>query len=244
VMIVCNRYLQRLNAAMRNWIANLRSNAAGELIIATSREDDGVREYIAGLQAAFPNIRLKSVECSDGITKLQYSELMVEVARGRVYLFWDADMVVPPRFLEMIGTFSLADNQYAWMNRRFLTRPVTYEVITGYLDTLDEGLFSPDGVHAASGTPLERVLQCPIRNDFPQGYCQIYTAATFERADGFGDVEVTEGRFGVYSSVQLRRMQGLGLIDEVVQLDGAVSLHLWHGEDENRANWDGAATIW
>ena len=241
ILIVCDAYLQRLNCALRNWIAAVRQSDT-EILISSSRDDDGVRTYVDGVRSAFPELPIRVVPCPPGLTKLKYQETLAGEASGRVLIFCDADIVFPTSFLDELRDRALADHEFAWINRRFMSRPLTYEMILGTIDTLDERIFAPSPLPAEPWSPLRRIQLCPVIRHIPQGYCHVYTANTFSLAGGFGEVEVEYGRYGAYASHQLRRMQELDLIRSIVRIDSALALHLWHGDD--KVNWDGAPTMW
>src|SRR5262245_36160635 len=125
VLIVCDRYLQRLNVALRNWLGQGLPDDAYEIIISSSLTDDGVRNYVRGLTDAFPSKNIVLVENEPMHTKAEYQLALVQRAKGRVLVLVDADMVFPTDLLPSIAN-RLDDGICLWAGRAYLTKSLTY----------------------------------------------------------------------------------------------------------------------
>lgn len=236
VMIVCDRYLQRLNLALRNWFWQTVDNSNVEILVSSSCPDDGVRNYLENTAASFPNHALTLVENEPGLTKLEYQETLIARARGRIFVFVDADMVFPTCFLSSVASLDLQDGTCVWLPRAYLSREQTYRAILGDLDLRDPALF----VRPLSG----ELAGAAIYEKETTGYCHVYTRRTFEAANGYEGIEVWGGRYGGFASRLLRKMEQMGTLKNFHKFEHLVALHLWHGADDGHQNWNGAEVLW
>jgi hypothetical protein len=235
ILIVCDRYQQRLNVCLRNWFAQDVGAAACEILVSSSLADDGVRSYVRHLAQAFPSRQISLVENEPQRTKAEYQASLVARARGRVIALVDADMVFPPDFLSKVGT-ALPDGLCIWVGRAYLSQHQTYRAILGELPLGDPALFRrPLGGELAT---------CLTYEKGPSGSCHVYTRKTFLDAGGYDGVEIRGGRYGSFAARFLAKGQASGIIRELRQMDDIWALHLWHGDDDGRANWNGAPMMW
>jgi len=235
-MIVCDRYLQRLNLALRNWLAQDVGADSYEILISSSHRDDGVRNYVKNLAAAYPQHAIALVENEPGRTKLEYQETLIAQARGRIFALVDADIVFPTCFLSYVRGLELQDGICIWLGRAYLTRDQTYRAILGNLDLLNPALFI---------RPLRGELaNAVIYEKETTGYCHVYTRQTFEASNGYEGIQVWGGRYGGFASRLLRKMEQMGTLRDRLKIEDLVALHLWHGIDDGHENWDGAEILW
>lgn len=235
-MIVCDRYLQRLNLALRNWLAQDVRAGTYEILISSSWRDDGVRNYVKNLAVSYPQHAIILVENEPGRTKLEYQETLISKAHGRIFVLVDADMVFPVRFLSYVNDLKLQDGCCVWLGRAYLTREQTYRAILGNLDLLNPALFV---------RPLQGELAgAVIYEKETTGYCHVYTRQTFEASNGYEGIQVWGGRYGGFASRLLRKMEQMGTLKGYKKVEELVALHLWHGTDDGHENWDGADILW
>ena len=236
VLIVCDRYLQRLNLALRNWLGQDVDATTFEILISSSWPDDGVRNYVKHIAATYPLYSLTVVENEPGRTKLEYQETLIARARGRVLALVDADMVFPTCFFSSVRDLDLQDGTCVWLPRAYLTREQTYRAILGELDLRNPALFA---------RPLRGELaNAVIYEKETTGYCHVYTRRTFDAANGYEGIEVWGGRYGGFASRLLRKMEQIGTLKAYNNLEHLVALHLWHGTDDGHENWNGTEILW
>lgn len=236
IMIVCDRYLQRLNLVLRNWLAQDVAADSYEILISSSLPDDGVRNYVKNVAVAYPQHSLTLIENESGRTKLEYQETLIAKARGHIFVLVDADMVFPTRFLSYVRDLRIEDGCCVWLGRAYLTLEQTYRAILGNFDLLDPALFV---------RPLQGEIEnAVIYEKETTGCCHIYTRQTFEASGGYEGIEVWGGRYGGFASRLLRKMESLGTLNDYQKIEDFVALHLWHGIDDGHQNWDGTDILW
>jgi cellulose synthase/poly-beta-1,6-N-acetylglucosamine synthase-like glycosyltransferase len=235
-MTTCDRFLQRLNLSLRNWIHQDFPKDQYEVLVASSLDDDGVRNYLSHLQAAYPQVSITAIENEPGKTKLEYQQSLVDRSRGRVLVLVDSDMVFPTNFLGHLSRLDVTDGLFIWLARAYLSREQTYQAILGDLRLDDPALF---------GRPLQGTFAgCEIYERGPSGFCHVYTRNTFRASNGFEGIEVQRGRWGVFASLMLQKMESLGTVKRKHKIEEFLAYHLWHGGDGPKPRWDGANTIW
>ena len=207
-----------------------------EILISSSLRDDGVRNYVKNLAAAYPQHPITLIENEPGRTKLEYQETLIAKAQGKVIAFVDADMVFPAHFLSYVHGLRLEDGCCVWLGRAYLSRDQTYRAILGNFDLLNPDLFA---------RPLRGELSSAVIYETePTGCCHVYTRETFNASRGYEGVEVWGGRYGGFASRLLRKMEKLGTLKNYHKIEDFVALHLWHGTDDGHDNWDGTEVLW
>lgn len=236
VLIVCDRYLQRLNLALRNWLGQDVSTTSFEVLISSSWPNDGVRNYVQHVAATYHDHQISIVENEPGLSKLEYQETLLARATGRILVLVDADVVFPTCFLSTVLRLNLQDGICVWLARAYLTREQTYRAILGNLDLRDPALFNrPLRGEVANAATYEKAAT---------GYCHVYTRHTFEASNGYEGIEVWGGRYGGFASRLLRKMESMGTLKGYHKIEDLVALHLWHGIDDGHENWNGTETLW
>jgi hypothetical protein len=235
ILVVCDKYLQRLNVALGNWLRQDVRAETYEVLVSSALENDGVRNYVRNLSVTLPHQQLGLVENAPNLTKAAYQLSLIERARGRVLVLVDADMVFPTDFLSNVGA-DLQDGVCVWVGRAYLSKAQTYRAILGTLRLEDPTLFRRPLAGEFAG--------CSTHEKGPSGSCHVYTRRTFVDAGGYAGVEVRGGRYGAFAAKFLEKAEAAEVIHQRRLLDQIWAFHLWHGTDDGRGNWSGAELLW
>jgi hypothetical protein len=222
VIITCNRFLQRLRIALRNWCQQDASPGSYEILVVNPGSPDGTREHMRAVARSFPEVRVAEIAAPARLAKNKGALINYAVPYSRGEWIWltDADCLFPASAINTALEY-LKDrrDRLFYGERRYLTEALTGELLAG----------RTDGVAAfetlAAATPAR-----PPENS-PWGYTQIVPRAAFHRVrytEFFNHFAHSDGHF-----IQSCKQHGF----PPEQVPGLLCLHLdhpfaWYGSSE------------
>jgi glycosyltransferase involved in cell wall biosynthesis len=222
VVITCNRFLQRLRVALRNWCHQDAPPGTYEILVVNPGSPDGTREHIRAVARSFPEVRICEIAAPARLARNKGALInyAIPFARGEWIWLTDADCVFSP---SAVGIVRQHIERYPprlfFGERRYLTGPLTDDLLAG----------RADGVSGFEALAEAKAIQPPEVS--PWGYTQIVPRAAFERVrynESFNHFAHSDGHF-------VESCKRCGLPPE--QVPGLVCLHLdhpfaWYGSSE------------
>jgi hypothetical protein len=221
VIITCQRYLQRLRVALRNWCRQESPSGSYEVLVVNPHSPDGTHEHLAAVARSHPHIRLRELPVEPALAHNKGAMInrAVQVSRGTWLWLTDADCVFGPSSAAVVlDRLDGAPERLLYGQRRYLTMRQTDALLSGSVDAVGE-------FDALCGSASARAAE-----HAPWGYTQIVHRSTLERVpyrEDFDHFAHSDGRF-------VDDCQNAGITFESV--DNLVCLHLehpfsWYGTD-------------
>jgi len=172
IVITCNRFLQRLRVALRNWCHQDVPSGTHEVLVVNPGSPDGTHEYLRSVAQSYPEMRICEVAVAPELASNKGAMINAAIpfCQGAWIWFTDADCVFPTNAVEIAMNYAITRNRrILYGERRYLTSTRTDELLSGRTD----GLGSFD------------VLACDAgprgADSAPWGYTQIVHRTTFQR---------------------------------------------------------------
>jgi len=213
VVLCCNRYLQRLRLALRNWCEQSLPSGAYEVLVVNPGSPDGTHEHLAAVAAGYPHMRIREITAPPevGTNKGAMINTAVRSARGRWIWLTDADCLFPPAAAAtVVDRIGRGENRLWYGRRLFLSTQQTAALLSGRLDPVRD--FAALAESPAPKTP----------DALPWGYTQIVRADTLREIRYREDIH----NFSASDEYFWRSCQARGIRAE--QIAGLACLHLDH----------------
>jgi hypothetical protein len=222
VVLTCNRFLQRLRLALRNWCHQDLPVGSLELLVVNPDSPDGTAEHLAVVARDAQHVAVREVRVPAELATNKGAMInsALELARGEWIWITDADCLFPPgaAHAALLRVEEEPKHLY-YLRRRHLTEPQTDALLAGTLDSVrdfDELAAASDGRGAD--------------DNYPWGYTQLFPRAALELVRypmGVNHFAHTDGTF-----VEECRRNGY----PARPLAGMLCLHLthpfaWYGTD-------------
>jgi hypothetical protein len=222
VIITCNRFLQRLRVALRNWCHQETPGGTHEVLVVNPGNPDGTHEHLRAVARSYPEMRICEVAVPPALAGNKGSMInsAIPLCRGEWIWLTDADCVFPTNAVGLALDYAKGRRKrLLYGQRRYLTTSRTDELLSGRIDGLT-------GFDTLSGSPTPRNPE-----NAPWGYTQIVHRSMFDR---FRYPE-TFDHFAHGDSHFIEICKSRGLTPE--QVPGMVCLHLdhpfaWYGNSE------------
>jgi hypothetical protein len=222
VIITCNRFLQRLRIALRNWCHQDSPSGAHEVLIVNPCSPDGTHEHLRCVALSYPEVRICEVSVPSQLSANKGAMInsAIPFCRGEWIWFTDADCVFPATAVtQALGHVKNSPERLLYGQRRHMTADRTDEVLSGRIDSLA-------GFDALSGSPSVRSPE-----NEPWGYTQIVHRSLFDRLrypETFSHYAHGDMHF-----IDICKSRGI----RPEQVPGMFCLHLdhpfaWHGTNE------------
>ncbi len=213
VLITCNRFGQRLRAALRAWSRQEAEPGSFEVIVANPASADATHAIIAAAAASFPQARIAELELdpSSGRNKGAMINRAARWARGSWVLLTDADCLFLPstiRLLREAGASGRWDLRFG--ERHHLSLRQTQAVLAGAIDQAETALYE---AALSSARPPERS---------PHGYAQFVPRSLLQAVRYSEAVNHFAHTDQIFVADCLRRGVAATL------LEGLTCLHLTH----------------
>jgi hypothetical protein len=214
VIIVCNRFLQRLRLALRNWCHQDAPLGAYEVLVVNPDSPDGTREHIRAVARSYPDVRVCEIAAPATLATNKGALInhAVGLAHGEWIWLTDADCLFPASAIgcALAHVQSRGDDRLFYGRRLHLTDSVTSALLAGRVD----------GV-AGYAALAALAPDAPVENA-PWGYTQIVSRAVLDGlryTETFDHFAHSDGEFA-------ERCKRRGLPPE--QVPGLCCLHLEH----------------
>lgn len=213
VIIICNRFLQRLRVTLRNWCHQQTPSGAYEVLVVNPQSPDGTHEHLAAVARSYPHVRVREIPVSTelAMNKGAMINQALEVSRGEWIWLTDADCLFAPHSvalaLDQIGSHP---QHLHYGQRRFLTATQTDALISGRTDGLREF------------DELNQATNAQAAENYPWGYTQIIHRSALGRMRYREDFNHFAHSDGAFLEECLR--QGI----TTRQVEGLFCLHLDH----------------
>jgi len=172
VILTCNRFLQRLRLALRNWCHQRVPSGTHELLVVNPSSPDGTHEYLRAVARSYPEVRGREV-AAPGTLNMNKGAMInraLPLAAGEWIWFTDADCIFSPdaaaAALEYVQGRS---DRLIYGQRRYLTAALTSDLLSGRRDSLADFEVL---AQADTGRPHE---------NSPWGYTQIVHRSAMDR---------------------------------------------------------------
>jgi len=222
VILTCNRFLQRLRLALRNWCHQRIPPGTHEILIVNPSSPDGTHEYLRAVARSYPDVRVREVAVPENLrmNKGAMINRALPLACGDWLWFTDADCLFP------LGAAAAAleyakdrSDRLIYGQRRYLDASLTSDLLCGRRDSAaDFDLLT----HTQTGRPHE---------NSPWGYTQIIHRSAMNRItypESFNHFAHCDSHF-------LEQCKSRRITPE--QMPGLFCLHLdhpfaWYGNQE------------
>jgi len=213
IILTCNRFLQRLRVALRNWCHQEVPTGAYELLVVNPQSPDGTHEHLAAVARSYPQLRICEIPVSADLARNKGMMINRALAAARGEWIWltDADCLFSTKSVRSVLERVRGTPQHLYYGqRRHLSSAQTDALLSGRIDTVTEF----DNLAAnANARPVDTS---------PWGYTQIFNRSTLERVrycENVNHFAHTDEMF-----VEACKRQGI----TVQLLDGMFCLHLDH----------------
>ncbi|MGH9943028.1 MAG: glycosyltransferase family 2 protein [Pyrinomonadaceae bacterium] len=222
VIIICQRFLQRLRVSLHNWCQQVNVPAGVyEVIVVNPRSADGTREHLSAVARSYPQVRVREIAAAAALATNKGALINRAVAESRGAWVWltDADCVFAPRAMaSVLSQIEGQPPQLGYGQRRYLNAAQTSAVLAGRDDALRD----------FAGLAADANTQPP--DNAPWGYTQIVPRSIFERVRYREELNHFAHSDGMFTADCERH----GLTPR--QLPGLFCLHLhhpfaWYGTD-------------
>jgi hypothetical protein len=222
VVLVCNRFLQRLRITLRNWCHQDAPAGAYEILVLNPSSPDGTHEHMRAATRSYSDIRLCELAIPSKLAtnKGAMINYAIPFARGEWIWLTDADCLFPTTAVSAVLDYVKDRRPRLYFGqRRYLTDVRTAELLAG---RIDPALEFDRIAHEAPPRPHENA---------PWGYTQVVPRSVFARAhysEAFNHFAHSDTHF-----VEACRKHGL----PAEQIPGLFCLHLdhpfaWYGNPE------------
>lgn len=172
VIITCNRFLQRLRLALRNWCHQTLPSGCFEVLVVNPESPDGTHEHLAAVTRSYPHVRIRELPVAREVrmNKGVMVNTAVKASCGEWIWLTDADCLFAPSAGEQALACTGARRDRLYYGRRYFLPPSqTDALLAGRLDGLRD-------FDALRGGPFQRGPE-----DEPWGYTQIVHRSVLER---------------------------------------------------------------
>jgi glycosyltransferase involved in cell wall biosynthesis len=221
VIIICNRFLQRLRVALRNWCHQDAPSGAFEVLVVNPGSPDGTHEHLRAVARGYPDARICEIAAPIELATNKGALInhAIRDAHGEWIWLTDADCLFPTTAINTVLEY-VPDrgNRLFFGERRHLSDSITSALLAGRADAVADFATLAS---ARSDTPPENA---------PWGYTQIIRRADFGRlryTESFNHFAHSDGEF-----IERCKRRGFPL----EQVPGLCCLHLehpfaWHDND-------------
>jgi hypothetical protein len=213
VIIVCNRFLQRLRVVLRNWCHQTVPTGAHELLIVNPGSPDGTHEHLAAVARSYPGVRLRELPVGPNYATNKGAMINHAVAASQGNVIWltDADCLFSTTSAaQVLAYLEGREQRLFYGQRRHLSPATTDALLSGRLDGVRQwSALSQSADHR----PMDNV---------PIGYTQVVHRPVIERLRYRDDIN----HFARSDEVFRNDCKRHRIVPE--QIDGLVCLHLDH----------------
>jgi hypothetical protein len=173
VIIVCNRFLQRLRLALRSWCHQESPCGAHEVLVVNPGNPDGAHEHLRSVARSYSDVRICEVAVPGELAGNKGAMIngAIPLCRGDWIWLTDADCIFPVSATSLALGYATSGRRQRLLygQRRYLTPSRTDELLAGRVDCLTD-------FDTLSCSPA-------IRNpeNAPWGYTQIVHRSMFDR---------------------------------------------------------------
>ena len=172
VVLTCNRFLQRLRLALRNWCHQDVPAGALEILVVNPESPDGTADHLAVVARESRHLSVQEVRVSAALATNKGAMInkALELAQGDWVWITDADCLFPPGAAhEALRQAQGAAKHLYYLRRRHLADPLTDALLAGTLDSVHD-------FGEIAGTPGSRA-----DDEAPWGYSQFISRAALAR---------------------------------------------------------------
>jgi glycosyltransferase involved in cell wall biosynthesis len=222
IVITCNRFLQRMRVALRNWCHQKSPSGLYEVVVVNPESPDGTHQHLCSVARSYPELRICEVAVPSGLASNKGAMINAAIpfCHGEWIWFTDADCLFPPDAVAL--ALQYAENRAGkllYAQRRYLSAERTDDLLSGRIDSLTD-------FDTLAGGVFER-----CHENAPWGYTQIVHRPQFRKLrypESFDHFAHGDNHF--INACKLRR-----IVPE--QVPGLFCLHLdhpfaWYGNRE------------
>ena len=215
VIIVCNRFLQRLRLALRNWCHQDAPRGVYEILVVNPESPDGTREHMRAVARGYPDVRVCELAASAALASNKGALInhALRLAHGEWIWLTDADCLFPPSAINDALAYieGSGPDRLFYGQRQHLTDALTSALLAGRID----------GVAGFADLAAAARPEAPAENA-PWGYTQIVRRRVFDSlryTENFNHFAHSDCEF-------IERCKRRGFPPE--QVPGLCCLHLEH----------------